>query len=55
MSIAILVNVVAFTILYAALLAARIDLAKAEERVGAESALAGDAVKPPRLSEVKDV
>ena len=55
MSIAILVNVVAFTILYAALLVARIDLAKAEERVAAESALAGDAVKPPRLSEVKDV
>jgi hypothetical protein len=55
MGIAILVNVIAFTILYIALLAARIDVAKAEERATAEDALAGDAVKPPRLSEIKDV
>jgi heme exporter protein C len=55
MGIAILVNVVAFTIVYIALLLARIDVAKAEERVAAENAHAGDAVKPPRLSEVKDV
>jgi heme exporter protein C len=55
MAMAILVNVIAFTILYVALLVARIDVATAEERVAAEDALAGDAVKPPRLSEVKDV
>jgi heme exporter protein C len=55
MSIAILVNVIAFTVLYVALLVARIDVAKAEERIATEQALAGDAVKPPRLSEVKDV
>jgi heme exporter protein C len=55
MGIAILVNVIAFTILYVALLMARIDVAQAEERTAAEEALAGDAVRPPRLSEVKDV
>jgi len=55
MAIAILVNVIAYTILYVALLVARIDVAKAEERVANEDALAGDTVKPPRLSEVKDV
>jgi heme exporter protein C len=55
MGIAILVNVIAWTILYVALMVARIDVAKAEERAAAEDALAGDAVKPPRLSEIKDV
>jgi len=55
MGIAILVNVIAFTILYLALLVARIDVAKAEERSVGADALAGDAVKPPRLSEIKDV
>jgi heme exporter protein C len=55
MSIAIFVNVIAFTIVYIALLAARIDVAKAEERMASDNALAGDAVKPPRLTEIKDV
>jgi heme exporter protein C len=55
MSIAILVNVIAFTIVYIALLAARIDVARAEERMASDNALAGDAVKPPRLTEIKDV
>ncbi len=55
MAIAIFVNVIAFTIVYIALLVARIDVAKAEERAAADVALAGDTVKPPRLSEVKDV
>lgn len=55
MAIAIFVNVIAFTIVYIALLVARIDVAKAEERAAADTALAGDAVKPPRLSEVNDV
>ena len=52
---AMLVNVAAFTILYIALLAARIDVARAEEEVAPEDDLAGDAVKAPKLSEVKDV
>lgn len=56
MLIAMLVNVAAFTLLYVALMAARIDVAKAEQMaVAEESALAGDAVKPPRLSEINDV
>jgi heme exporter protein C len=55
MGIAILVNVVAWTILYVALMAARIEVAKAEARNAHEKALAGDAVNPPRLSEVEDV
>jgi len=55
MSIAILVNVIAFTIVYIALLAARIDVARAEERMASDNALAGDAVKPPRLTEIEDV
>lgn len=55
MGIAILVNVIAFTIVYIALLVARIEVANAEARNATETALAGDAVKPPRLSEVKDV
>jgi heme exporter protein C len=55
MLIAMLVNVVAFTVLYLALMAARIDIAKAEEAARGEEMLAGDGVKPPRISEVKDV
>ena len=55
MLIAMLVNVVAFTVLYVALMAARIDVATAEEAAKGEEMLAGDAVKPPRISEVKDV
>ena len=55
MGIAILVNVIAFTVVYVALLAARIDVAVAEERLTAEDEAAGDAVKPPRLSEIGDV
>ncbi|MFV1961185.1 MAG: cytochrome c biogenesis protein [Acidimicrobiia bacterium] len=55
MLFAMLVNVVAFTILYVALMAARIDVARAEETTRKTELLAGDAVKPPKLSEVKDV
>jgi hypothetical protein len=50
-----LVNLVAFTILYVALLVARIDVANAEAAVTPEEVLAGDAVRPPRLNEVEDV
>jgi len=52
---ALLVNFLAITYLYIALLVARLDVARAEERVAIESDLAGDAVKPPRLTEVEDV
>lgn len=52
---AMLVNVAAFTVLYVALMAARMDIAKVEEGKPTSEALAGDAVEPPRLSEVKDV
>ena len=55
MLIAMLVNVAAFTILYVALLVARLDIAKAEDDRHVSSALAGEAVKPPRLSEINDV
>jgi heme exporter protein C len=55
MLIAMLVNVAAFTLLYVALMAARLDLARAEEAAAPERSLAGDAVVPPRLNEVEDV
>ena len=55
MLIAMLVNVIAFTLLYLALMAARLDVAKAEENKLGESSLAGDAVRPPLLSEINDV
>jgi heme exporter protein C len=52
---AMLVNLVAFTILYIALLAARLEVARAEAEAHPRAALAGDAVHPPRLNEVEDV
>jgi len=55
MLVALLVNFAAFTYLFVALLFARLEVARAEERLAADGALAGDSVKPPRLSEVKDV
>jgi heme exporter protein C len=55
MLVALLVNFVAFTYLFIALLTARLEVARAEERVAIDPALAGDAIKPPRLSEVEDV
>jgi heme exporter protein C len=55
MVVALLVNFVAFTLLYVALTAARVEVAKAEETQAAETVPAGDAVTPPRLSEVEDV
>lgn len=54
MLIAMLVNVAAFTLLYIALMAARIDVTKAEARLPLGET-AGEAVRPPRLSEVEDV
>lgn len=55
MLIAMLVNVAAFTILYVALMAARTDVARIEEANRETELLAGDTVKPPKLSEVGDV
>ena len=55
MLVAMLVNVAAFTILYLALLVARLDIAKAEDNRHDSPALAGEAVKPPRLSDINDV
>ena len=55
MLIAMLINFVAFTILYVALVAARIDVAQVEAAIAPDESLAGDAVRPPRLNEVEDV
>jgi heme exporter protein C len=55
MVVAMLVNFAAITYLFAALLLARLDVARAEEGVAADNSLAGEAVKPPRLSEIEDV
>ena len=55
MLVAMLINVIAFTILYVALMAARMDIARVEELSREAGSLAGDAIKAPRLSEVKDV
>jgi len=52
---AMLVNLVGFTILYIALLAARLDVARVEAAAQPQTPLAGDAVRPPRLNEVEDV
>lgn len=52
---AMLVNMGAFMILYVALMAARIDVTRAESAAAPESVFAGEAVRPPRLEEVEDV
>lgn len=51
---AMLMNVAAFTILYVALLSARIYMARIEDQ-RTDSVPAGAAVSPPRISEVNDV
>jgi heme exporter protein C len=53
--ISMLVNVAAFTVLYAALMAGRMYVARAESAVAPESSLAGEGVSTPRLSEIQDV
>ena len=55
MVIALLVNFVAFTLLYVALTAARVEVAKTEESKAAEAVPAGDAIAAPLLSEAEDV
>lgn len=54
--LAMLANVGAFTILYVALMMGRMYVSRVEMERGATSGeMAGDAVTPPRLSEIKDV
>lgn len=55
MLVAMLVNFVAFTMVYLALMAARLDVARAESEAKVDRSLAGDAVRAPRLNEVEDV
>jgi heme exporter protein C len=55
MLLAMGVNMVAFTILYVALVVARIEVAKVEAANRTEEAVVGETVRPPRLSEVEDV
>ncbi len=52
---ALLVNFLAFTILFAALLTARLALARSEGQSARAPGMAGEAVHPPRLAEVEDV
>ncbi len=55
MLVAMLINVAAFTVLYIALMLARIEVAKVEAARSVEPAMAGEAILPPRLDEVEDV
>lgn len=50
-----LVNLGAFTVLYMALMMGRIHVGNLEASTERNTELAGDSVKPPRLSEIKDV
>jgi uncharacterized membrane protein len=55
MLVALLVNVAAFTVLYVGLLMGRTYIARLEAAKAADTAMAGDAVSPPRLTEIEDV
>jgi heme exporter protein C len=55
MVVALLVNVVAFTILFAALFMGRTYVARLEAARAIETAPAGESVSPPRLKEIEDV
>lgn len=55
MVVAMLVNLAAFTVLYVALMTARLEVMRIEASKAPDRALAGDAVRPPRLDEVEDV
>ncbi len=55
MLIAMLINVIAFTLLYVALMAARTEIAVAEEAAVPVPSMAGEGISPPRLGEVEDV
>ncbi|MDH3462218.1 MAG: cytochrome c biogenesis protein [Acidimicrobiia bacterium] len=53
--VSMLVNVAAFTLLYVALMAARMHVARVEAAAKFSEQIAGDTVSPPRLSEIQDV
>lgn len=55
MLIAMLVNMGAFMVLYAALMVARLEVARTEAAAAPESAVAGEGVRPPLLNEIEDV
>lgn len=55
MLIAMLVNMAAFTVLFIALMMARVEVANAEAKQPTPAGLAGDDVAAPRLGEVGDV
>jgi len=55
MVVALVVNVVAFTILFAALFMGRTYVARLEAARATETAPAGESVSPPRLKEIEDV
>jgi hypothetical protein len=55
MLIAMLVNMATLMVVYVALMAARLDVAKREGDGSPERVVAGEAVRPPRLNEVEDV
>jgi heme exporter protein C len=55
MVVALLVNVVAFTILFAALFMGRTYVARLEAARAIETAPAGESVSPPRLKEIENV
>lgn len=55
MLIAMLVNMGALMVVYLALMVARLDVARTEAAATPESAIAGEAIRPPRLNEVEDV
>jgi heme exporter protein C len=55
MLLALLVNVIAFTFLYVALMVARTHLAVAEEARRGRDLLAGEAISAPKMNEIEDV
>jgi heme exporter protein C len=54
MLVAMLVNVVTFTVIYISLLVARMSVMKLEEEAAPAPTAAGAAVQPPRLPEALD-
>jgi hypothetical protein len=49
------VNMIAFTILYIALMSARLDVAAVEAAAEPTAVPAGEGISSPRLNEVEDV
>jgi heme exporter protein C len=55
MLVAMLVNVLAFTVLFVALISARLELAAAESEAAPVDMTAGEGITAPRLGEIEDV